>query len=198
MSNENHRKRYITMFCTLLIIITCSIVVFHQLTFAKYKKEIIADVENDVTDWHIKINNEDVYGKSKLTNTITPVFENNAYTKDGVIAPGSVGYFDLNIDATNCDVDFSYTISIAVDQTSTLKDLTTMSYSINGGTATTYSTNITGNIAKNTASHNIRVNIKWNDSTGQTQDNAADTAIGANSAATAKMAVTINLNQRVS
>ena len=198
MSNTVHKKRYITMFCTLLIILTCSVVLFYQLTFAKYHKEITGTIENDVADWHIKINNEDVYGKSKLTNTIQAVFENNNYTKDGVVAPGSVGYFNLSIDATNCDVDFNYTISVNVSPESTLKDLIPISYSLDGGTTTTYpNAGITGTITKNSPTKNLKVDIKWNDSTGQTQDNAADTAIGANSSATALMTVTINLNQRV-
>ncbi len=199
MSNESHKKRYITMFCTLLIVFTCSVVLFYQITYAKYHKEITGTIENDVADWHIKVNNEDVYGKQQLTNTIEAVFENNNYTKDGVIAPGSVGHFDLDIDATNCDVDFNYTISLEVDQNSTLRDLVPTTYKIDNGTLTNYtSSGITGTITKNSPNKNITVNIKWNDSTGQTQDNAADTAIGANDSATALMKVTIHLNQKVS
>ncbi|MBQ6539080.1 MAG: hypothetical protein IJL76_02250 [Bacilli bacterium] len=200
MSNASHKKRYITMFCTLLIVFTCLVVLFYQITYAKYHKEITGTVENDVADWHIKINNEDVYGKSKLTNTIQATFENNNYTKDGVIAPGSVGYFYLDIDATNCDVDFNYTITLAVSQDSTLQDLVPTTYQIGtGGTPTAYTNSgITGSIVKNSASQRFIINIKWNDSTGQTQDNAADTAIGANSSATALMEVTINLSQKTS
>ena len=199
MSNASHKKRYITMFCTLLIVFTCLVVLFYQITFAKYRKEITGNIENDVADWHIKINNEDVYGKSKLTNTIEAVFENNNYTKDGVIAPGSVGHFDLDIHATNCDVDFNYTITVTVDETSSLKDLVPTTFALDGGTETNYSnTGITGTITKNSASKKIRVNIKWNDSTGQTQNNEADTAIGANSSSKALMNVVINLNQKVS
>lgn len=199
MSNESHKKRYITMFCTLLIVFTCSVVLFYQITYAKYHKEITGTIENDVADWHIKINNEDVYGKQQLTNAIQATFENNAYTKDGVIAPGSVGYFELNIDATNCDVDFNYAITMTVDTTSTLKDLVPTTYKIDNGTPTNYTASgITGTITKNSANKKITVNIKWNDSTGQTQNNAADTAIGANASATAIMKVTISLNQKVS
>ena len=200
MSNASHKKRYITMLCTLLIVFTCSVVLFYQITYAKYHKEITATVENDVADWHIKVNNEDVYGKSKLTNTIQATFENNPYTKDGVIAPGSVGHFVLSIDATNCDVDFNYAITIGVSEDSDLQDLVATSYKIgNASTPTGYtSSGITGTITKNSASQNITVNIKWNDSTGQTQDNAADTAIGADSNATALMDVTIHLEQKIS
>ena len=153
-----------------------------------------------MADWHIKVNNEDVYGKSKLTNTIQATFENNPYTKDGVIAPGSVGHFVLSIDATNCDVDFNYAITIGVSEDSDLQDLVATSYKIgNASTPTGYtSSGITGTITKNSASQNITVNIKWNDSTGQTQDNAADTAIGADSNATALMDVTIHLEQKIS
>ena len=199
MSNASHKKRYITMFCTLLIVFTCLVVLFYQITYAKYHKEITGTVENDVADWHIKVNNEDVYGKSRLTNTIQAVFENNSYTKDGVVAPGSIGHFDLSIDATNCDVDFNYTIQVEVAQTSTLKDLVPTTYKIGNNVPENYtSSGISGTITKNSPTQTFTINIKWNDSTGQTQDNAQDTAIGADSTATALMDVTIHLNQKTS
>ena len=199
MSNASHKKRYITMFCTLLIVFTCLVVLFYQITYAKYHKEITGTIENDIADWHIKVNNEDVYGKSKLTNTIQAVFENNNYTKDGVIAPGSVGYFYLDIDATNCDVDFDYTITVDPSEESTLKDLVPTTYKIGTGTENNYSNSgITGSITKNSANQRITVKIKWNDSTGQTQDNAADTEIGADSTAKALMEVNIHLQQKTS
>ena len=200
MSNENHKKKYITMFCTLLIVFTCSVVLFYQITYAKYHKEITATIENDVADWHIKVNNEDVYGKSTLTNAIQATFENNMYTKDGVVAPGSQGYFYLDIDPSECDVDFNYEITMSVDTSSDLKDLVAKSYKINNGTTTNYNstTGITGTMLKNSTTQRIQVNIQWNDSTGQTMDNAQDTAVGADSTAKATMKVTIKFNQKTS
>ena len=112
------RKRSYNMILTMIIILTLILAFLFQTSYAKYKKQVVGHVVGDIADWNIKINNEDIRGKTDLTNAIVPTFPGDTYTKADVIAPGTEGYFDLNIDATNADVNFTYTITASTSHSS--------------------------------------------------------------------------------
>lgn len=190
------RNRSHNMILTLLVALTLVVILLYQTTFAKYKKEVNGRIEADVADWNIKINNEDIRGKTTLTNSIVPTFPGDSYTKAGVIAPGTSGYFDLNIDATNADVNFAYTITATSDTTSDVRDIVIESYKIGNGAVTPYTAaGIQGSITHNTASNPITVYITWNDGYGQTMDNVNDTTAGANDNSVGGVNVEIHLIQ---
>ena len=190
------RKRSYNMILTLIIILTLILAFLFQTSYAKYKKQINGHVIGDIADWNIKINNEDIRGKTNLTNAIEPTFLGDDYTKAGVIAPGTEGYFDLNIDATNADVNFTFNITASTSESSSVQDIIIDGYQIGSGARQSYtSTGITGNIVHNTAENPIRVFIRWNDSTGQSMDNQADTEVGTDDSSQALVDVHINLIQ---
>ena len=95
-------KKFIVLF--IIIVIICFYYLF-QSSYAKYRKKIDGEVQARVASWLIKVNNENIENKDTLTNEITPVFDQNEFVNDGVIAPGSTGYFELTINAENVDVD---------------------------------------------------------------------------------------------
>ncbi|MEG1350900.1 MAG: hypothetical protein RSC85_00235 [Bacilli bacterium] len=192
------KKLWIGLGILILLIIT---IYFTQETFAKYRKKIDGQAQINIANWNIKVNNESIAGKNDLTTTIVPTFLATPNTKENVIAPGSVGYYDIIINALDVDVSFSYTIFSSTDPTSNIKDLVTTAYEINPSASsvkTTYSSNtgITGSVNHNTNQITIRIHIKWNDNpTEQTMTNADDTNAAINNTSKAIMKVNLHFSQ---
>ena len=194
---KNNDMKFISIF---IIIVLLAFLYLGVNTYSKYRKQVAAKGEATVARWLIKVNTEDIKGKTQLTNNITPVWDANSYVKDDLIAPGSTGYFEITIDATQVDVDFNYEIENLNDSTATLPDLIITSYQINGGTETTTTGNkITGEIAKNTNSTVIKAYIKWNDDPAtQSMDNQADTTFAQQADTTADISLRLKFTQKTS
>lgn len=150
-------------------------------TYAKYIESKNGDAEFTVAGWKIKINNSDITDGASLSSLINPVYESNTNIKDGVIAPGSQGYFDLSIDATNTEVSFNYEITIEPSEESDVTDLSIYAYKIDDGEVTNVNNNINtitnriNNIDQN-KTLTLRIYFKWLDGEGEQMNNAADTA----------------------
>ena len=194
---KNNDMKFISIF---IIIVLLAFLYLGVNTYSKYRKQVAAKGEATVARWLIKVNTEDIKGKTQLTNNITPVWDANSYVKDDLIAPGSTGYFEITIDATQVDVDFNYEIENLNDSTAALPDLIITSYQINGGTETTTTGNkITGEIAKNTNSTVIKAYIKWNDDPAtQSMDNQADTTFAQQADTTADISLRLKFTQKTS
>lgn len=187
--------RFIIIF--LAILIFAGIYLF-QTSYAKYRRQIKSDFSATIASWNIKVNNEMINNKTELTNTITPVINNSTYVKQGTIAPGTTGYFDLTIDATLVDVDFTYTIDVEPDVDTPLLDFIITSYTI--GATTVYlqpGDSIIEDLVKNTGTTSLRINFAWDDSATNQMDNEADTeyAIDTNHTNT-DVTVSINFIQK--
>ena len=192
------KKNDIKFISIFIIIVLLAFLYLGVNTYSKYRKQVAAKGEATVARWLIKVNTEDIRGKTQLTNNITPVWDANSYVKDDLIAPGSTGYFEITIDATQVDVDFNYEIENLNDSTAALPDLIITSYQINGGTETTTTGNkITGEIAKNTNSTVIKAYIKWNDDPAtQSMDNQADTTFAQQADTTADISLRLKFTQK--
>ena len=165
--------RFIIIF--LAILIFAGIYLF-QTAYAKYRRQIKSDFSATIASWNIKVNNKMINNKTELTNTITPIINNSTYVKEGTIAPGTTGYFDLTIDATLVDVDFTYTIDVEPDVDTPLLDFIITSYTI--GSTTVYlqpGDSIIEDLVKNTGTTSLRINFAWDDSATNQMDNEADT-----------------------
>ena len=192
------KKNDIKFISIFIIIVLLAFLYLGVNTYSKYRKQVAAKGEATVARWLIKVNTEDIRGKTQLTNNITPVWDANSYVKDDLIAPGSTGYFEITIDATQVDVDFNYEIENLNDSTAALPDLIITSYQINGGTETTTTGNkITGEIAKNTNSTVIKAYIKWDDDPStQSMDNQADTTFAQQADTTADISLRLKFTQK--
>ena len=199
---NTEKKKDIKFIIIFIIIITLSFTYLFQASYAKYRKQVNAEVDAEIASWNIKINNEDIGKKKTLTNKIEPVFPGDEFTNEGVIAPGSIGYFDLIINATNVDVDFTYELTAEPSTTSSISDLKINSYIINPSATNTTQipytngTKLTNTIVRNTPSTTIRMYIEWNDTDGQTMDNSADTDVGVDQNSKALINVTFNFYQK--
>lgn len=174
-------KKDIRFIIIFILIVTISFIYLFQSTYAKYKKQVNAEVNSNIASWNIKINNETISNKKTLTNSITPTFYENEYVKENTLAPGTKGYFDLNIDSSKVDVDFNYEINASLDTTTNLKDFKITNYEINdSGTKQRYNvTGITSSLKKNTKNTKIRFYVEWIDDSTNTMNNSEDTTYAA-------------------
>ena len=150
-------------------------------TYAKYTESKTVDAEFEVACWHILLNNSDITEGSTMSSLINPVYENNTNVASGVIAPGSEGYFLIDINATNTEVSFSYNISITPAISTDVEDLTISAYQIDNGAMNYVQSginNLTGNISHNAQNKTISLKIyfEWFEGQGEQMNNAADTA----------------------
>ena len=194
------KKNDLKFIIVFIIVVGISLLYLFQASYAKYKKQIQGDVNSTVASWNIKVNNETINNKLLLSNYITPVIDSNQYVKEGVLAPGSTGYFDVVINAEDVDGDFSYELSGTVNNDTPLADLLITDYEQDGvKTEYTEGTTITGDIQKNSGDTSIRVYFKWNDDDTNTMNNARDTEYATNSAnENAKIRITIRFIQKKS
>lgn len=186
-------KKKILIF--LLLFLIC--LFLFQEAYAKYRKFATVNVNNTVANWNIKINNEDIRNKTTLTNNITPTINSNANVNANVLAPGSSGYFEVTIDATNADVSFDYEITISSLNASTIADLNIDSYALNNinNVQTISNGTITGTITHNTASTKLWVFFSWVDDGTDTMNNQQDTAAATGGTANADILVSFHLTQ---
>ena len=182
-------KRKIILFLSLLSLFYC--VSLMQETYAKYISSANASASLTVARWNVLVNNQDIIQNSNFSSTISPTFAGTANIRNGIIAPTAEGYFDVVIDGTNTDVSFNWTLTLEPDTTNTITDLAITKYSINN-IDYPYGSSITRTIALNDASRSttVRVYVKWDDGTGETMDNEADTAATVDGVA----AIKVNLN----
>ena len=151
-----------------------------QQTYAKYTESKEGDTDFSIAKWKILVNNNDITESSTMSSLINPVYIENENIKEGVIAPGSEGYFDLVINANQTEVSFEYKISISNSENSSVQDLIITGYTINSSALIPVD-NVLNNISnkinyKDTNKINtLRVYFKWLDGEEESMDNQADT-----------------------
>ncbi len=192
-----NKKMYITL-ALAMVFLSVTVYLIHD-SYAKYLTTLNETTNISVARWRILVNNNDIRSNSTATAVVTPVFYQNNHIANNIIAPTSEGYFDLIIDSSGADVSFDYTLNVAVNSASAVQDLVVTGYQVNGGPTVT---NITNPLYSSTILHssgitttNIRVFIKWDDSSTATMDNAADTLAADG---TAKLDVILQFTQKAS
>lgn len=174
---KNHKK-----FLLLLIgICICFLLFFIVQIYAKYITSAEGNTSLTIANWNIKVNDISIKTNTDISNSIVPVFPGTEHISSNIIAPTAEGYFDLNLDFTDADVSFEYEITTTPDENSSVKDLVTTGYSIDGSEKISfenYNEPITEivELTDDVRSKNIRVYIMWNDSEdSQTMTNDDDT-----------------------
>lgn len=167
-----------------LKLLACIVIFFVVLiianTFSKYLTEADGTANVAIARWRILVNGQDIRNNTNVSQVITPVFYHNDNIADGIIAPRSTGYFDINIDCSAADVSFQYEINMSANENSSVTDLIATGYSIDGGETVSLDRgdNIINTVplSSHTNSIAIRVYIEWDDtSEDATMDNEDDT-----------------------
>lgn len=168
-------------------------------TYAKYLTSANGQGNIAIAKWNISVNNLSVKNNSDISSTLKPYFPGNEHIAANIVAPNAEGYFDLDLNFSNVDVSFEYTISVIPSEESIVKDLVATSYKIDNGEIINLNseTSITKVINLNTKpnSQNVRIFIKWIDDDNSTMNNADDTLAANSSNPVALLKVTVSFKQ---
>ncbi len=106
-------KKYLKISIIILMVLMLGYIFTN--TYSKYINNASARIEQDVGRWNIKVNDVDI-----TSTTGEPVefeidnflWNETNHVKEGKVAPGMKGQFDLSIDPKDTDVSIKYSIKI--------------------------------------------------------------------------------------
>ena len=102
--------------CFVLLLMSCSLCLcFMSSTYSRYVAGTTGNIDILFAKWQILINTQDITDQNNSNITITPTIEQNENIRENTVAPTSKGYFDIDIDPTNVDVSFRYSIDLEID-----------------------------------------------------------------------------------
>ena len=98
-------------------------------TYSRYIVDATGNVEALFAKWQILVNENDITNGLDSSIDFEPVIDENDYVASNVLAPSSTGYFDIDIDPSNVELSFKYTIDITIEDEK-IPDLIITKYSI--------------------------------------------------------------------
>ena len=84
-------------------------------TYSRYVVDTTGNVNVSLAKWQILVNDNDITANANSNLLITPVIEKNENIAEYLVAPTSKGYFDIDIDPSNVELSFNYSITLGVD-----------------------------------------------------------------------------------
>lgn len=183
-----------------ILYITCAIMIFVTIyeitnTYGLFESNINMDVDSKLATWNILINDTNI-GKSETFNIDNFISEEDINAASGKIAPGTSGYFNINIDPSTTQVSIRYDLTFDFSKLDNLFTITKVEekngYNLIKTGPNTYSNVITLNEIKENKTNNIRVHIKWNNNE---ENNDKDTEIGLTENNTLNIPVSITVLQ---
>ena len=177
-------------------------------TYSRYVASSEGNVEIEFAKWQLLVNTVDVTSSSTSNISFEPVIETNSNVAKNKVAPSSTGYFDIEIDPTNADVSFTYTIDLDI-ASENVPDLMITKYAILPenyleGNKLEFSDLVDGKISSvmkygtnSFKKTTLRIYFQWfegqTETLTETMDDTADTNIGY-AAATEDTTFAINAN----
>lgn len=183
-----------------ILYITCAIMIFVTIyeitnTYGLFESNINMDVDSKLATWNILINDTNI-GKSETFTIDNFISEEDNTVASGKIAPGTSGYFNINIDPSTTQVSIRYDLTFDFSKLDNLFTITKVEekngYNLIKTGPNTYSNVITLNEIKENKTNNIRVHIKWNNNE---ENNDKDTEIGLTENNTLNIPVSITVLQ---
>jgi hypothetical protein len=106
----------VTIWLVVIIMVVASFIVFAD-TLALFESNGVGFANMDIGKWVIKISDVTISNTQTQTLVVDSfVYEENNNTAPNRIAPGTSAYFDLVVDATECDVAVKYDITFNYDE----------------------------------------------------------------------------------
>lgn len=184
-------------------------------TFSRYVSGATGNIDMAFSKWQILVNQVDITNNNSSSIDLTPVILENDNVASNTVAPGTKGYVDIDIDPTNVDVSFNYTIDLDV-KNEDLVDLIVSEYAILDSnymegdqieTTTLVNNNINQSLIYDKNIDNfkfepftIRIYFEWYEGVDEVMDDASDTDVGNKAAAEdtpLEITATINFEQIV-
>ena len=175
-------------------------------TYSRYVAAAEENIDLALANWQILLNNEDITNSSESIGLINPVILENENVANNKLAPSSIGYFDIDIDASSVELSFNYNIKI--NKNEILNDLIITKYKIidsENETEETEYINIIDNEINGTIDYSkdniikpfkIRVYFEWFDGENETSNDESDTEIVKNNESL-KIDATIKFTQKL-
>ena len=117
MKTKKKNRTRIILYLLVIIVFAVSVTLVYD-TLALFETDTIGAFEEDIGKWVIKVSGQDITtGTSEEIVIDSFVYTPNPHVEPGYIAPGGSAYFDLVIDATQCDVAVKYTLSFDLSDT---------------------------------------------------------------------------------
>lgn len=183
-----------------ILYITCAIMIFVTIyeitnTYGLFESNINMDADSKLATWNILINDTNI-GKSETFTIDNFISEEDSTVASGKIAPGTSGYFNININPSTTQVSIRYDLTFDFSKLDNLFTITKVEekngYNLIKTGPNTYSNVITLNEIKENKTNNIRVHIKWNNNE---ENNDKDTEIGLTENNTLNIPVSITVLQ---
>ncbi len=199
------KKRVRILFLFVSVVITLSMI---SSTYSRYVADTTGTVDVSLSKWQILVNETDIVQNASSTIEFTPHIEQNNNVTNNTLAPTSTGYFDIEVDPTNVDLSFRYSIELSSASTD-VPDFIINKYEILEGDTLVSNPlniiNISNGIIENTLLYNsnvenyihekftIRVYFEWFDGDTNIMTDEQDTEVG-NRAAIEDLKVAIQAN----
>lgn len=189
-----------------LMIVSCALCLISN-TYSRYVADTTGNVELSFTKWQILVNEADITNNSSSEIAVTPTILDNPNIAANKIAPSSKGYFDIDIDSSNVELSYDYTITLNVENEN-IPDLMITKYSIldsnyKDGDEIQVN-NIEGNTISSTLNYDktkenfkfepftIRIYFEWFEGQDEKMDDSKDTEVGINAEAN-KLKINANI-----
>lgn len=179
---KKNKLRILQILCLISLLITF---VSIQRTYARYFEKVDTTYDTHIKRWLIRINEHNIHEETSLEKIVQPVIvDAENMNNNNTLVPGRTGYFDIVIDYSFVDLAFEYDFSIEQLNTNKLDDFEIYGYEIVDGDKSTITETkeIKGIIdpttevnSNNEKKREIKVLFRWNDGTGSTMNNKADT-----------------------
>ncbi|MBR1883655.1 MAG: hypothetical protein IJ809_01715 [Clostridia bacterium] len=155
-------------------------------TYSRYISNATVNASIDIAKWSVALNGTDI-STAPTTKQVQLSIANNGFVKEGTIAPGTAGTFDVVLDPTGSEVAIDYVINIdtanisGITNTASNIAITSAKYVIDGQAEQTASVNgesitINEDLSNVLAGNKVTmsVTLEWTDN----MTDAADTENG--------------------
>lgn len=163
--HKRFKKIYLLYICIILIFIYCIVQIY-----AVFQSEIGGNVKLVNGTWQIKVNNTDISNGVNKEFTVDEIkVQNNEHVKQGNLAPGLSGTFNISINPENTDVSIRYDVSLnqenLINKNITIKSIkeTNQGKTLVKTAENTYTSVIPLEEIKRGIYNNIEVEIEWKD-----------------------------------
>ena len=195
MKQMNKMKKIYFCLALVLLIITVFIILK---TYGLFETKTELNVQSEVGKWVILVNNTDITQQENTKFSVDKIiWDQNDEVKEGKIAPGASGYFDIVIDPTDTDVSVRYDIGFDFSEFENTNITITSIQEINDKKIVKTGDNkYTGIITLDEISagttNTIRVNIAWENNE---ENNEHDSNLSSVPNTILNIPVTINVSQ---
>ncbi len=188
------KKKYWLIVLPLFLLFTICYVKF---TFALFESNRINTTSLDLAKWQIKVNDATVDGSTSTFTIDNITWTTSPKVKEGKIAPGQSGSFEVTIDPNLTETSIRYDMTFDFSKINDSNIYVTSITEVNGKPIVrsgeyTYSNIITLSEIQNGETNTIKVNLEWiNDE----NNNDKDTYIYENFAGDLRIPVTVTITQ---